>query len=428
MISSSLDSGAFERIVLLPEIQPWCMINKFLISFLFCSISGLTFSQNAPDRFLHRDGRALKDSAGNAVLLRGVNLGGWLLWEGWMWGDGFKSQTRVKKRFSELVGKEETEKFEKSVFLNLITERDIEEISKAGFNVVRLPFNHRIFEFKGDTVSELSPGWAILDSVVGWCKKYGVYAVIDMHAAPGGQSIFFIADHTRHELLWKDEKSRKKTILLWKAISKHYAFNTTVAGYDLLNEPVPPKDRKLVNLYARIISGIRENDKNHLVILEGANFAKRFTGFHALPDSNMAFSFHIYTWLGGKPEVKVKAFAKIGMELNVPVWCGEWGENNYDLIRHTRDVMEDPENGFSGWCYWSWKRVHSRFPNLNIIEPGEHWMKIMSWFKYPDHAHRPTKEETLLGMSEFLQATHANLLRRDKDLYEILEVRKPRPN
>jgi endoglucanase len=398
------------------------MVKKVSLFLLLFSFHFYISSSAGTGRFIHRDGKLLKDSTGNTVSLRGVNLGGWLLWEGWMWGDGFKSQSRLMKRFSELVGEKETQKFSNSVFSEMIREADIRAISEAGFNVVRLPINHRIFEFVGDSISEKSQGWALLDSVLGWCAKHQVYAVIDIHAAPGGQSIFFIADHTRHKLLWHAEESRRKTIQLWRAIARHYASNPTVAGYDLLNEPVPPNDKILVSLYSRIIAGIREVDPNHLIILEGANFAKRFTGFHQLPDSNMAFSFHIYTWLGGKPERKVKAFVKVGKELNVPVWCGEWGENNYEIIRHTRAVMEDPENGFSGWCYWSWKRVHSRFPNLNEIHSGGHWTKVMSWFKYPDHAHRPTEEETLLAMREFLAATRYEVLIRDKSLYEILSV------
>jgi endoglucanase len=375
---------------------------------------------SAAPAFMHREGTVLKDSLGNKVQLKGVNLGGWLLWEGWMWGDGFKSQSRLMKKFTDLVGKEEAEKFRDTVFRSWMKEADIRAIHAAGFNVVRIPFNHRLFTFVNDSVLDSSPGWAILDSVIGWCRKNGVYAVIDMHAAPGGQSIFFIADHTRGELVWKSEASCKKTIQLWKAIATHFKDNTTVAGYDLLNEPVPPRDKLLVKLYERIITAIRTTDKGHLIFLEGANFAKRYKAFHQLPDSNVAFSFHIYTWLGGKPEKKVKAFARLSKRLNVPVWCGEWGENHYELIQRTRKCMEDPENGFCGWAYWSWKRVHNRFPNLNEIQPAEHWRKLAGWLKYPDQAHRPDKTEALLAMKELLAAANFSALFQDKKMYEVL--------
>ncbi|HXC03411.1 MAG TPA: cellulase family glycosylhydrolase, partial [Bacteroidia bacterium] len=230
-------------------------------------------------------------------------------------------------------------------------------------------------------------------------------------------------DHTRGKLVWKSEASRIRTIQLWKALANHFKNNTTVAGYDLLNEPVPPRDKSLVLLYTRIIASIRSVDSNHLVFLEGANFAKRFNAFKQLPDSNMAFSFHIYTWLGGNPVKKVKTFVALGKKINVPVWCGEWGENNYDLIRKTRKALEDPANCFCGWAYWSWKRAHTRYPNLNVIQPGEHWKKLAGWLKYPDQAHRPDKEEALLAMKELLAAANYAALVQDKEMLEALTAK-----
>jgi endoglucanase len=387
------------------------------VTFLFFSCFSFA---GEPSPFIHRDGSILRDSSGMNIKLRGINLGGWLLWEGWMWGDGFKSQSKLMDRLTELAGKEEVLQFRTDVFHSLMTEADIKAIASAGFNVVRIPFNHRLFRFEGDSISEQSEGWAILDTVMKWCTQNRLYAVLDMHAAPGGQSPFFIADHSPHELLWKSQKSREKTVLLWKAIARHYAGNASVAGYDLLNEPVPHHDHQLMDLYKEIIAAMRTVDKNHLVFLEGANFAKRFSIFKALPDPNMAFSFHVYTWLGADPARKVRRYAALVKELNVPVWCGEWGENNHEVILHTRKVLEEPSNAFCGWAYWSWKRTHTRYPNLNEIVPGTEWKKMMSWMKTRDHAYRTSPEETKAAMKDFLEACQFNRLKRDSEMLEIL--------
>jgi hypothetical protein len=32
------------------------------------------------------------------------------------------------------------------------------------------------------------PGWALLDRVLGWVRAAGLYAIVDLHAAPGGQT------------------------------------------------------------------------------------------------------------------------------------------------------------------------------------------------------------------------------------------------
>jgi endoglucanase len=411
---------------LIPLIKIHCTKRKERNRFVLIFLSTLllfTHITNA-NNFVHREGMLLKDSTGQTIQLRGVNLGGWLLWEGWMWGDGFKSQSKLMKRFIELAGQEKAEQFRDSVFQNLMSEDDLMEIAKEGFNIVRIPFNHRLFTFRNDSISENSPGWKIFDRIIGWCRKYKVYAVIDMHAAPGGQSPFFIADHTKNQLLWKSEVSRRKTVILWKAIARRYRDNPTVAGYDLLNESVPHKDRHLLELYKRIIAAVRETDPNHVVYLEGANFAKRFKTFKTLPDSNMAFSFHVYTWFGGDAAKKIKQYAALSKKLNVPVWCGEWGENKYNIILHTRIALENPENGFSGWCFWTWKRVHGRFPTLNEVNAGANWKKIMTWIQRRDHDRRPTTEETLLGMKEFLIACQSKNLVRDKSMFEVLSVLK----
>jgi hypothetical protein len=376
------------------------------------------------NNFVHREGTFLKDSTGQTIQLRGVNLGGWLLWEGWMWGDGFKSQSKLMKLFAELAGTEQAERFRDSVTLNLMSETDIREIAAAGFNVVRVPFNHRLFSFTDTGIAENSLGFKILDRVIGWCRTNGVYVVLDMHAAPGGQSPFFIADHSKNKLLWKSETSRAKTVILWRAIAARYRNNTCVAGYDLLNEPVPHKDKQLISLYQQIILAIRQKDINHTIYLEGAKFAKRFSAFKSLPDSNMVFSFHTYTWFGGDASKKVKPYASLSKKLNVPVWCGEWGENKYEIILHTRLALENPDNAFSGWCYWTWKRVHGRFPTLNEIDAGPNWKKIMNWIKHKDHDRRPTPEETVQGMADFLIACQSKNLVRNKSMLEVLTVKR----
>jgi hypothetical protein len=134
----------------------------------------------------------------------------------------------------------------------------------------------------------------------------------------------------------------------------------------------------------------------------------------------MAFSFHVYTWLGADPARKVKKYADLVKTLNVPVWCGEWGENNYEVILHTRVVLEDISNAFCGWAYWSWKRTHTRYPNLNEIVPGKEWKKMMSWMKTRDHAYRTSPEETKVAMKEFLDACQLNRLKRDNEMLKVL--------
>lgn len=365
--------------------------------------------------FISRDGQTITDSAGKSIQLKGVNLGGWLLWEGWIWGGGFTKEGTLATNLNSLAGAEQYRAFHEDIYRNFINESDIKAISELGFNVVRVPINHRIF----DTVYSPVNGWQLLDSLLGWCEKYKVYAILDMHAAVGGQSTFFIADPAR-PTLWQSEYNKQATVNLWMKIAGRYKDRTIIAGYDLLNEPIPPKGADLIELYDRIVKGIRSVDTNHMVIIEGGNFAKEFDYFTKLPDNNMMFSFHIYTWFGGEPKDKLSNFARLRERLDVPVWCGEWGENNYDVVEKTLAAFAMPENKFAGWCFWTWKKVPNSYPALNAITVTNSWKDVITWCGKPKVKNTPGHDVAVAAMAEFRKAMRYENTNHDARLGQIL--------
>src|SRR5579871_4989773 len=133
-----------------------------------------------------------------------------------------------------------------------------------------------------------------------------------------------------HGPLWKSPTDQAQTVALWRTLAARYANRTIVAGYDLLNEPIPDRDAELVDLYRRIIAGIREVDPHHLVFVEGTRFASNFSAFRAPLDPNQAYSFHLYTWFGNDPVKAVSSYQAIAQAQNVPFWNGEYGENSYE--------------------------------------------------------------------------------------------------
>lgn len=378
--------------------------------------------------FIHRDGRTLKDSTGKTIHLRGVNLGGWLLWEQWIWGGKFKSQQYIENNLVRLAGQEETNRFNENVFRKYITEEDIRQISLQGFNVVRLPFNHRLFDTLAEATAYQGVGWEILDQTLNWCKKYGVYAILDLHGAPGGQSPYFIADPVKPHL-WKSVAAQTKTIALWKAIAQRYKNHTAVAGYDLLNEPIPGHNKDLLALYQKIIAAIRQVDMQHLLVVEGAAFASRFDFFTTLPDENMAFSFHLYTWFGGDPVKKVQKHMAFSKNMNVPMWCGEWGENKYEVIEHTVKALDDPAAGFSGWCFWTWKKVQvpGKFPALNGVRTSADWMTLMNGTGKSLKKLKLTPAQVKTAMANFAAAIVYAQCTRDEKLLTLLTGFRNKP-
>lgn len=137
-------------------------------SFTFCIVvllcaGTIGFGQ----QFIYQDGRVLRDSTKQTVKLKGVNLGGWLLWEGWIWGGGLTKESKISQGIGTIAGQIELMSLRDHVYHNFITERDIEAIGQSKMNVVRVPFHHKIF----DTTYFNNGGFTLLDSLVKWCKK-----------------------------------------------------------------------------------------------------------------------------------------------------------------------------------------------------------------------------------------------------------------
>lgn len=389
------------------------MLKKSKLSFLFLFflIAGLgkLYSQAG---FIHRQGKTIVDGSNQPINLRGVNLGGWLLWEGWIYGGGLMSETDIMNRMSKITGKTNAEQFHQQIYDNYITEDDIAAISQSCFNVVRIAFNHDLLEDDASPYIYKQSGWKILDSTLSWCEKHNVYAVLDMHGAPGGQSNLFVADPAPSgQQLWDIEDNKLRTIALWKAIADRYKNKTIIAGYDLLNEPAPGPwpfgNYFLVDIYTRIIQAIRTVDNNHMMILEGSAAATDFSMFNStLLDNNMSYSFHIYTWFGEDPKAGVAAYKSLIDNNNVPLWCGEWGENTTAILDTTKRALQDPLNELSGWSFWTWKKVPSTNsqPYFGGIQASLLWMKLTKWISDSTWNPKPSYNEAIQGMNEFINA------------------------
>ena len=144
---------------------------------------------------------------------------------------------------------------------------------------MRVPLHWKFF------TSDDAEGFKLVDQLVGWAKKDGIYVILDMHCAPGGQTGSNIDDSWGYPWLYSSPEAQAETVAVWRRIAQHYRNEPTVLGYDLLNEPLPQWEklqqfkRELVPVYGKIAEGIRAVDRNHVLILGGANWDTNFSVF-----------------------------------------------------------------------------------------------------------------------------------------------------
>ncbi|MBD3637779.1 MAG: cellulase family glycosylhydrolase [Crocinitomicaceae bacterium] len=354
--------------------------------------------------FVHQGGKYILDGNNDTIRLNGVNLGGWLMWEGWIWGGGFIQEKSIYNDIESIIGTTEADAFRDSVYENYITEEDIAAISAQCHNVVRIPFNHFILEDDFNPYVYKQSGWDRLDSVLSWCENHNVYAILDLHSAPGGQSNLFTSDPDLFINLWNGSINQQRTYRLWKAIALRYKDRGIIAGYDLLNEPDVNNDSTLLYVYQNIRDSIRSVDTNHMLFIEGNNYAEDFSMFTSPLDNNMAYEFHFYTWFisSGKADSLAK-FTTLADTSNIPVWCGEWGEENYTALSENKALFDDPANSISGSAIWTWKKVikPSAQPYYVGVDTTSDWNKSVNWIGMNWNP-QPSYSEMTNGINEFI--------------------------
>ena len=152
---------------------------------------------------------------------------------------------------------------------NYLTEDDFIFLKDLGVNLVRLSFNYRYFEDDFHPGEYLESGFHLIDKVIQLGKKYQIYIILDLHAAPGAQASDWNAESAYGEsLLWDHQDFIRRTADIWRFIAAHYRYENIIAGYEILNEPVTDDVERLHYFNMEMIRAIREVDSNHIIIVD----------------------------------------------------------------------------------------------------------------------------------------------------------------
>lgn len=388
----------------------WCRKKKALYWIVILLSLSAPLSSNGQSRFVTTRGKDLVSADGKPLLLKGINLGNWLLPEGYM----FKFKTANSPRLihtviNQLVGEDEGRRFWKAYHDNYITREDIRFIKQSGFNSVRVPFSYRLFVTDAGPAKLEGEGYRLLDDVVAWCKKEGLYVILDMHGAPGGQTGDNIDDSWGYPFLFESAESQDLTVNIWRKIAERYRNEPAVIGYDLLNEPIAhyfdaaALNPKLEPLYRKIVAGIREVDRNHVIFLGGAQWDTNFKVFGPPFDKKLVYTFHKY-WMEVN-KTAIQDYLDFRDKHNVPIWMGESGENTDEWISSFRTLLEQHN---IGWCFWPYKKLNATSCVVSINSPAE-WEAIIAFADGPRttfeevRKNRPPKEKVQKALNDYLE-------------------------
>lgn len=327
---------------------------------------------------LHASGTSYVDATGKIVRLHGVNLGSWLLMEGWMspldnsgaYGDMYGVMQELDSRF----GVAEEQSLLKTYQQTWITQGDLQNIKNAGLNCIRVPVwwgDFYTLSSYGDPSGWRSDAFSQLDWLVNNCAALGIYVVIDMHGVVGGESTSQDCGQENTNAYWSNTTYQTDTAYMWQQIATHYAGNGTVAGYDLINEPTgAPNPQVVWTAYNSLYGTIRGVDPGHIIFMEGA-FGN--WDWSMLPNpstygwTNIAYEMHEYQYAGTSSAVEGGAQNQVSdydnhLSWNVPVYIGEF--NNFGTGVPTWDYAINLYNhNDMSWTMWAYKATDGLVPD-----------------------------------------------------------------
>jgi hypothetical protein len=281
-------------------------------------------------------GERLLDDQGRAPVLRGANLGNWLLIEFWMLGlEGMRDQQALFEILDARFGRAERERLMDRYRRGWMAPRDWAILKSFGVNLMRLAMDYRLLEDDAQPKVLRKEAFRWIDHAVDQAERNGMYVILDLHGVQGGQSVYDHTGHAEQNKLWTETANQERAAWLWEQIAQRYRNRSAVVAYDLYNEPYGGTKAQQVALFQRLYPAVRRHDPDKLIFAHGnwddfahyGNPAER--GWR-----NVGFQMHYYPGLFGfgSPTrlTHARHFARMAAveaqqnRLNVPFLIGEF--------------------------------------------------------------------------------------------------------
>lgn len=271
-----------------------------------------------------------------------------------------------------------------------IQESDVAWLAEQGFNLVRVPLGYRALTTGTDTAKPTSLEWneaafGHIDQLLDWCDAHGMYALLDIQEAPGGQN-----DYSGEATLYTDPAMQDLTVELWEELSRRYHDRDVVAAYSLLAEPMSaPTAQARDEMYDRIFKAVRALGDDHLIVIHDG-FIQPQMG--SLPDpadyewDNVVYSTHLFEW--GARDVAFyesaigfyeTTFTGAQERHGVPYYMGSFS-TIFDqpwAYEAAGKLVEWYESKGWAWSLWTYKRIDD--PIESELWADSEWEVSTSW-------------------------------------------------
>ncbi len=323
------------------------------------------------------------------VKARGVNLGGWLVLEGWMnrslfrglgkgVGDDTKFIAQAGAR-AEAMLRQHQEEFMRA--------EDFRWLRDVGINAVRIPLPYWIF-------GDVKPYFGAID-ILDWAMRtagdYGLGVLLDLHCAPGCQNG---KDHGGNQgvMEWHcHPENITRTVEFIERLAERYRDCPSLIGIELLNEPDPGIAMATVrDYYVRGYRAIRQQvPRSEVAVVFHDGFQPHaWAGFMPEPEyRNVVLDTHFYNCFtdADKQRSALEVLQNNTLPTaayldavrgQLPTIVGEWslGMAGHAVASlgnaYERDVAMRALGALqllvmercAGWYFWSYKLDHDLMP------------------------------------------------------------------
>ena len=322
----------------------------------------------AAPSYLHTNRTNIVDSQNNVVQLRGLNIGSWLATDAWMSNVSSANldEATIINLLDTAFGVSEEQALIDTFRQAWLTTTDLDNIQHMHYNAVRVPI------WWGDfytLASNGSPsGWrpdafSWLDWLVTNCASRGIYVIPVMVGVVGGQQVNPNTLSQFNNQYWVNAIDDSNTTYMWSQIALHYKNNPTIAGFDLLNEPVgAPSNAVLIARYRELYTAVRAVDPTHTIFMEDSYGSWSLNELPAPSTQqwvNVVYEAHSYGWRDDAATVLATVNSTLAdvadhATYNIPIYIGEF--NNFGCTLDCQEAATQLYNkaGLS-WTKWAYK-------------------------------------------------------------------------